>query len=48
LKIATVGASQTSFALDYLAAGTYYFAVTAISSTGESSFSNIEGKVISQ
>jgi hypothetical protein len=48
LKIATVGASQTSFALDYLSAGTYYFAVTAIGSTGESSFSNIEGKVISQ
>lgn len=45
LKIATVGASQTTFTVNGLPAGTHYFAVTAVSDTGaESLFSNIESK----
>jgi hypothetical protein len=46
LKIGAVAASQTSFPVDYLSAGTYYFAVTAVGDTGESQFSNIESKTI--
>jgi hypothetical protein len=46
LKIGSVGPSQTSFAVDYLPAGTYYYAVTAVGDTGESQFSNIESKTI--
>jgi fibronectin type 3 domain-containing protein len=46
-KIASVGAGQTTFTVTGLAAGTYYFAVTAVSDTGaESTFSNIESKQI--
>jgi hypothetical protein len=46
-KIASVGAGQTTFTVTGLAAGTYYFAVTAVSDTGaESAFSNIGSKQI--
>jgi hypothetical protein len=46
-KVASVGASQTAFTITGLAAGTYYFAVTAVSDTGaESTFSNIESKTV--
>jgi hypothetical protein len=43
LKIATVPATQTTFTVNGLPAGTTYFAVTAVSDT-ESAFSNIESK----
>lgn len=46
LKIATVNASQTTFSVTDLPAGTHYFAVTALSNTGESTFSNVESKVV--
>lgn len=43
-----VGALETTTVLNGLTPGTYFFAVTALSSTGaESSFSNIESKAIS-
>jgi fibronectin type 3 domain-containing protein len=46
-KVASVGASQNTFTATGLAAGTYYFAVTAVSDIGaESAFSNIESKTI--
>jgi hypothetical protein len=46
-KIASVGSSQATFSVTGLAAGTYYFAVTAVSDTGaESTFSNIESKTV--
>jgi hypothetical protein len=45
LKIATVPATQTTFTVNGLSAGTTYFAVTAVSDT-ESAFSNIESKTI--
>jgi hypothetical protein len=43
LKIATVPATQTTFTVNGLQAGTTYFAVTAVSDA-ESAFSNIESK----
>jgi hypothetical protein len=44
-KIVSVGAGETTFTVTGLAAGTHYFAVTAVSTTGaESTFSNIESK----
>jgi hypothetical protein len=43
----TVGALDTTIVVDNLAAGTYFFAVTAVSVTGaESGFSNIASKTI--
>jgi len=46
-KIGSVGAGQTAFTATGLAAGTHYFAVTAVSDTGaESAFSNVESKTI--
>jgi trimeric autotransporter adhesin len=46
-KITSVGAGQTAFTVTGLAAGTYYFAVTAVSNTGaESTFSNVGNKTI--
>jgi hypothetical protein len=44
-KIATVGASQTTYTANSLPAGTYYFAVTAVGG-GESNKSNVESKTI--
>jgi hypothetical protein len=44
-KIATVGASTTTFTATNLPAGTQYFAVTAVGG-GESQFSNVENKTI--
>ncbi len=44
LKIATVPATQTNFTVNGLQPGTTHFAVTAVSDTAESAFSNIESK----
>jgi len=44
-KIASVGASTTTFTVNSLPAGTYYFAVTAVGG-GESQKSNVESKTI--
>jgi hypothetical protein len=42
-----VSALDTTFVVENLAEGTYFFAVTAVSVTGtESSFSNIASKTI--
>jgi hypothetical protein len=43
-KVATVPAAQTTFTVNGLQTGTTYFAVTAVSDTAESAFSNIESK----
>ncbi len=44
-KIATVSVSQTTYTVNSLPAGTYYFAVTAVGA-GESKKSNVESKTI--
>ncbi|MFQ5756754.1 MAG: fibronectin type III domain-containing protein [Acidiferrobacterales bacterium] len=44
-KIATVGATTTTYKVSNLPAGTHYFAVTAVGG-GESQFSNVASKTI--
>ena len=45
-QIATLGAGQTTYTAANLSPGTHWFAVTAMSSTGESVFSNLDSKTI--
>lgn len=45
-QVDSIGANQTTYTVTGLAVGTHYFSITAIGNTGESSFSNVENKVI--
>ena len=45
-QVATLGVGQTTYTAANLSPGTHWFAVTAMSSTSESVFSNLDSKTI--